>query len=462
MSKFLRNFINPEIKSEIKNNLTLSLPLIASQLVYASSPFVSTAMVARLGKDALAASVLISMIWFLCLVIFFGILNAVTVMVSHQYGARNYRGISETMGQGFILSGIICVFMFAVLQLVPLFLHWSAQPPVVLQLGHEYLHAMLWTIPSMVFLVFYEQFLTAIGRPKIVLRCSLLIIPIEIPLIYCLIFGKLGLPACGIAGVGYGLAVTFFVTLVGMVIYLVKAKYYQPYQIFARINTFNWNIQKEFLRVGLPMGFMHVIEVSAFTIMTFMIGHFGTVTLAAHQILMQYLGFAVNIVFAMSQAVSIRVGHAVGQQNLTDVKQASYVGVYLNFLLISLVALIFMLVPKFLIALDLQTNTAIDFNLVKQAQHLLFIGAIFLMLENFRIIGFGALRALKDTYFSMITSLIGFWIIGISLAFILGFTLNFKGPGIWWGLTLGIATATVIVLARLRYLLQKVDLAKLI
>ncbi len=41
---------------------------------------------------------------------------------------------------------------------------------------------------------------------------------------------------------------------------------------------------KELIHVGLPMGFMHVIEICAFTIMTFWIARFGTTTLAAHQI----------------------------------------------------------------------------------------------------------------------------------------------------------------------------------
>ncbi len=51
--------ITHSIKSEIKDTLSLSMPLVASQLIFACSGFIGTAMVAHLGKDALAASVLV-------------------------------------------------------------------------------------------------------------------------------------------------------------------------------------------------------------------------------------------------------------------------------------------------------------------------------------------------------------------------------------------------------------------
>ena len=101
--------IHHSIKSEIKNTLSLGIPLIASQLIYACSGFIGTAMVARLGEEALAASVLVSMIWMSLSVFFFGILNAVSVLVSHQYGARNDKAISDIMGQAFLFGMMICI-----------------------------------------------------------------------------------------------------------------------------------------------------------------------------------------------------------------------------------------------------------------------------------------------------------------------------------------------------------------
>lgn len=447
------------IRSEIKNTLAISLPLVSAQIVYASSGFLGTAMVAHLGEDALAASVMVSMIWMCLSVLFFGLLNSISVLVSHQYGANNYEGISKIMGQSFILGVIITLLLMTAILIVPFFLNLSEQPVHVIALANTYAYSLLWQIPALVMLIILEQFLAGINRAKIVLRISLMVVPIEIPLIYILIFGKFGLPECGIAGVGYGFATTYTLTFICMIWYLRKAKQYKPFGIFSRILEKNTRYLKELINVGLPMGFMHVIEICAFTVMTFWIARFGTTTLAAHQIVFQYLGFAITLVFAMSQAVTVRVGHSVGQQDLAAVRLASYVGMFINCIIVVIVAAFFFFIPHFFLRLDMNVNDPANLQLIRDASGLLSIAAVLLIFDNFRIIGFGALRGLKDTRFPMLASVISFWFVGLCAAYLFGFVWQGDGQGIWWGMTLGIATGAFLVLRRMQKLLRNVDLA---
>lgn len=218
---------------------------------------------------------------------------------------------------------------------------------------------------------------------------------------------------------------------------------------------------KELFKIGLPIGFMHVIEVSTFTVMTFWIAQFGTTLLAAHQIVIQYLNFAITLVFAMSQAVSIRVGHAVGREDIMGIRYASYSGLIINFLCVILISAAFTLFPKFFLSLDIDVNAIGNLALIRDASMLLFISAILLLFDNFRIVGFGALRALKDTRFAMFSSLIAFWFVGLSAAFIFGFLLKLAGVGIWWGIVAGIASGAIIIIARLYYLLTHLNHKKL-
>lgn len=461
MSTFPQEPIYYSIRTETKKTLSIAIPLIASQVVYASSCFIGTALVARLGENALAASVLVSMIWFALSVFFFGILNAVSVVVSHQYGAKNYAGISDSMGQSVLLGMIICFLLIIILFTLPFFFQFSAQPPAVLALANQYAFSLIWQVPALVFLIIYEQFLVGINRAKIVLRISLLVVPIEIPLIYALIFGKWGLPQCGVAGVGYGFAVTYTLTAIGLIYYLFQNKYFKRYGIFAKIKKVNPARLKEMVNLGLPMGFMHLIEVTTFTLATFWVAQFGTNILAAHQITMQYLGFVVTLVFAMSQAVTVRVGHAIGEQDVSKIRYAVYVGMIISFCCMAIIALAFAVFPTFFIRLDLDIYNPNHFNLVQTTAGLLIISAVLLIFDNFRIIGFGALRGLKDTRFPMYASFMGFWIVGLSTAYLFGFYFGLSGKGIWWGLTLGIASGAVMVLIRLQYLLKRIDLNKL-
>lgn len=450
------------IKSEIKENLNLSIPLVSSQLIYASSGFIGTALIAHLGQDALAASVLVSMIWMSLSVLFFGILNSVSVLVSHQYGAGNNNAISRIMGQAFILGVIVTVIMIALLCSMPYFLQFTTQPPVILKLATDYMHALLWTIPGLIMLIIYEQFLAGVNRTKLVLRISLLVVPIEIPLIYSLIFGKFGFPACGVAGIGYGFAITYTTAAIGLLFYLLKSNHFRRFAIFQRLSAIDYHLLTDLIRIGLPMGFMHVIEVSTFAITTFWIGCFGTVLLAAHQIMMQYLGFAITIVFAMSQAITVRVGHAVGKQDSLGIRRAIYVGMLLNFSCVLLIALSFNIFPQFFLQLDMDVHNPRHAALMNNAAMLLSIGGILMLFDNFRIIGFGALRGLKDTKFPMYASFISFWLIGLVTAFILGFTFHMQAQGIWWGLTGGIACGAILVIARLHYLLKRINIADLL
>lgn len=439
---------------EIKDTLTLSVPLVGSQLVYASSNFLSTAMVARLGEDALAASVLVSMIWMCLTVLFFGILNSISGLVSHQHGANQPTAISQLMGSAIFLGAIVTVIQIAILLSIPFVLHYSNQPPAVITQAVHYLHALLWSLPALVMLVILEQFLAGIGHAKIVLRVSLLIVPIEIPLIYALIFGKFGLPACGIAGIGYGFAMTYTVTLIGLIWHIQTSQHYRAFAVFKQLFHFNYQYLKELVVIGFPVGLMHVIELSAFTLMTFWIGHFGTTILAAHQIVLQYVWFAITLVFAMSQAVSIRVGFCAGSNNTQTVYYAAYVGMVINFICVALVALSFYFVPAFYLQLDLDLRAAANTQLIHDAMQLLAISAVLLVLDNFRIIGFGALRGLKQTKYPMYAALVSFWIVGLSTAYLLGFTYEYGGVGIWWGLTIGIGVGACMVLWRLEHALR--------
>lgn len=453
--------LSTSFKSEIKKTISLGIPLIVSQLIYASSYFVGTAMVAHISEDALAASVLVSMTWMTISTLFFGILNAVSVLVAHQFGAKNYQAISDIMGQAFKLGLIISIIMLIVLPTMSFFLQFTTQPPIVLTLSKEYLFALLWTIPGLIALIILEQFLIGINRAKFVLRISLLVVPIEIPIIYILIFGKFGLPKLGIAGIGYGFAITYTTTACVLTLILAKAKTFEKFAVFKHLRKFNFYWLKEFFNVGLPMGCMHVIEVTTFLFATFWIARFGTTMLAAHQILMQFLGFASTLIFAMSQAVTIRVGHAVGEQDLYGIKLAIYVGMLLSFLCVIIIAAGFIMFPSFFLRFDINIHAIKNASLLQDASILLGIAGILMLFDNFRIIGFGALRGLKDTQFCMYSSLIAFWIIGLSIAFFFGFILDWQGPGIWWGLTVGIAAGALMVCLRLQWLLKRINLTTL-
>jgi len=454
--------IHHSISSEVKSSLSVSIPLIASQLILSMSGFIGTAMIAHVNKMALAASVLVNMIWWTLSVLFLGLLNSTSVLVSQQYGAKNYKAISEVMGQAFLLGALICTPVMLIIACSPFFLKWSNQSVEVLNYARIYFHSLLWCIPGLLLLIIQEQFLTGIGRTKLVLAISILEVPIEVALIYVLVFGKLGIPALGIAGVGYGFTLAFSLTAIVLAIYLYYSKSAKQFAIFAGIGKFNKTYFNELLRVGWPIGMMYLIEVGAFAVATFFIARFSSITLAAHQIAFQYLGVTINIVFGMAQTVTIRIGQAAGRNDAVGVNYAAFVGMLLSASIMFLIAIIYFACPHLLISLDIDTQQANNTQLIKQASMLLGIIGIFQLFENFRIIEVGALRGLKDTKIPMLVSFISFWLVGLVSAYIFGFNFNLGGAGVWWGLTLGMACGAMILFFRMRHILRNVDLQEVV
>src|SRR3990167_5347475 len=197
------------IRREVKDSVALGFPLLMAWIIYSLSPFIGIVMIAKLGKDALAASILVTMIWGAGITFCFGIFHSVSVLVSQQLGAKNFEAISEVMGQAFFLNILLWVPLISLMLFVPYLVHWSLPSKEVILYVAQYAHALILAVPGLITLVIFEHFLSGIGRTKMSLWISLWEIPLEIFLMYIFVFGKLGIPAFGIAGVGYGLAFSF-------------------------------------------------------------------------------------------------------------------------------------------------------------------------------------------------------------------------------------------------------------
>lgn len=452
---------NEHFSHELKETISLSLPLIGSWLIYSLSGFIGTAMVARLGSDALAASVLVGILWMTVTVFFFGIFSSISILVSHQYGARQYNEISYIVGQGIILAILVCPPIMLSIFALPAILNLTAQTSAVTKLALEYGHAIIWSTPGVILLVVFEHFLNGIGRTKLSLWISVLEVPFEILFIYAFIYGKFGLPKCGIAGVGYGFTASYSITVIILMLYLARARFAQPFHIYRHVLSFKKHYFYEIIRVGCPIGITYLIEVTAFAFATFLMARFSTLILAAHQIVIQYMNMTTSAAYAISQAVGIRVGQNVGKQNINSVRNAARVGLIFSFSIMLCLSVIYMLFPHLLLRIDINVHMPHNRALMESAASLMVILGVFQLFDSMRIIETGALRGLKDTRFAMYASLFSFWVIGISSAYLFGFVYHLQGRGVWMGLTIGVIMAAFILYMRLRNRLKKIDLAEI-
>ena len=84
------------------------------------------------------------------------------------------------------------------------------------------------------------------------------------------------------------------------------------------------------------------------------------------------------------------------------------------------------------------------------AATLLPIAALFQIFDGIQVVGAGVLRGAADTRVPAIFAVIGYWALGLPLAWWLGLHTGMGPRGMWWGLTLGLSSVAILFLVRIR------------
>jgi multidrug resistance protein, MATE family len=437
-----------KIVKEATKSTWLTTPLIISYLVQASSVFLGTLFIAHLGRDELAASALGGSIYTTLIVFFVGILSSISVVVAQNYGAKNIAGIKHSVSQGFLMSVFFSIPLMLILWAAPLVFDLGKQSPHVVALTTDYLYPLIWTIFPFAILNMLEQFLIGLGKTKLVLWYSLMEVPLEIVAIYAFIFGKLGMPKCGIAGFGYGLTVVFTLTAIAFFAYIWQSKEYQAFKIFKHFFELKWRYLLELIRIGLPVGAMYIIELALFAVIAFMMGKIGENQLAAYQIAQQYLSLSMVIVYATSHSVTAQVGQAFGRKDKKTIELITFVNITLCSSVMLLVGVGYYLFARQLIGFDINPNDPSLSSLAHFAIRFLIFVGILQTFESGRVILLASLRGIKDTLIPMFITFIACWLVSLPVSYFCAFILQLESYGLWIGIISGTIAAISMLLIR--------------
>ncbi len=190
------------IRREVRATFLLAAPLALTQLAQMAMSFVDVMMIGRLGTAALAGGVLGSVLFFTLLLICMGVVMAVNPMVAQAAGAGDDDEVGRSARQGLWLAtalGVPLVFLFGPSEW---FLLAMGQEPQAASLAADYLLAIRWgIIPNLLFTAL-RGFCEGLARPRPVLIITLIAVLLNAFGNWVLMYGKLGLPALGLAGCG--------------------------------------------------------------------------------------------------------------------------------------------------------------------------------------------------------------------------------------------------------------------
>ncbi len=426
----------------------LSLPLVGSQLAAIAMATTDVIMMGWLGPTQLAAGALGSAIYMPIMHFGFGVATAVAPMAAQALGARDFRGVRRSIRQGFwVAAAFGAIFAVPLWQSGHIFV-LVGQKPELAALAQGYLRAALWGLIPLLWVIVLRGFLTAHARPRAVFVVMVVGIGVNALGNYALMFGNFGFPRLELVGAGLSTSVVDAFMALALIAFVLRDRRFRRYVLFARFWRSDWPRFVEVVRLGTPIGLMVLAESSLFGAAGLLMGLIGTAELAAHAIALQCAAVAFMVPLGISQAVTARVGLAVGARDHDGIGRAGWVGLWLGIAFTSISAAVFWLAGESLVGLYLDIDDARNAPVVGLAVSFLLIAALFQLVDGAQVIGAGALRGLRDTRVPMFLAIFGYWIVGMPTSAALAFWLDLGGQGIWIGLAVGLTVVAALVVWR--------------
>ncbi len=407
-------------KEFYKRLMTLGLPIALQNLVTTSLNMLDTLMIGQLGETAIGAVALSNQIYFLMILLTFGISSGSSVFTAQFWGKRDLKGVHHTVGLSLLLGCTGAgLFTLAALYLPHRILGLFTADQAVIAAAVPYLRitaiSYLFTAGTIIF----QGALRSIGVVKLPLYISAGALSLNALLNYALIFGKLGFPHLGITGAALattGARILETVILVSL-IYLDRspvAATLKEMKGLTRIflKKYFWRVSPVILNeIGWSMGV---------TMFTVIYARMGTSVLAAYNITDTFARLAFVLFFGSANASAIVLGNMIGEG-----RQLEAAG-HGRFLLLTVPLATTLITALVMIAspwIPLAFNVAPDVR--TYIREFLVVLAVFLLFKtsNMHII-VGILRSGGDTHYCMTIELLPLWLISIPLVAVSGLILG--------------------------------------
>jgi len=434
--------------AHLRATFALGVPLVGAQLAQMAINTTDVILVGWLGTTELAAVVLASQIFFIFFIFGTGFSAAVVPVVAHALGRKDTVSVRRSVRMGLWIVFAYGALTAPVLWFCEPILLKLGQQPDVAALAQDYLRVVQWGIFPALGLMALRSFVTGLEKGGVVLYVTIGMFFLNAAIAYLLIFGHFGAPNLGLIGAAVASVCANTLGFVLAVVYIESQKEMRAYEIFVRFWRPDWGMLKEISLLGLPISFTILAETSLFAAASLLMGTLGTQQLAAHGIALQFASIAFMIPLGLAQVATVRVGLALGRNDLLGVRRAA-VAVLLVGIIFTLVGgVIFAVFPRELGALFLDVHQPNAQAVLDFAAPLIVIAGIFQLVDGLQAVGAGLLRGLKDTRVPMILALIAYWPIGFACAYVLAFPLGYAGEGVWYGFVLGLAAAAVLLCGR--------------
>ena len=418
-----------DLRREFRPMMRLAAPLALAELGWMFMGIVDTVMAGPLGPAAVGAGSVGGMIFFPIAICGTGLLLGMDTLVSQAFGANDRQDTRRTLVNGIWLGMAIApVVVLALWATIPVLQVAGVNPRVLGMIG-PFITNLLWGVWPLLLYAAFRRYLQAMNIVKPVTFAMISANLINVAGNWILMFGHWGAPAMGVAGsaLSSSLARAYMAAVLAMVIAwnerhsggLLFHISWRP--DFTRI--------RRLLELGLPASGQILFEGAVFAVVTTMAARLDEASLAAHGIAVNVISTTFMVPLGISSAAAVRVGQAYGRRDFHGAAVAGWTALLLSLLFMGAAGILLAAAPGWIVRLYISDAAVVGMGAV-----LVRIAAMFELFDGLQVVAGGALRGIGDTRTPMLVHLVGYWAVGMPVAYELCFPLGWGAPGIWVGL----------------------------
>ena len=447
------------LSKEFRYNWKLSAPVIMGMLGHTFVGLVDNIMVGQLGSAELAAVSLGNSFFFVAMSLGIGFSTAITPLVAEADSENNFKKGKSAFKHGLFLCIVLSLLLFGMILLAKPLMYLMEQPEEVVLLTMPYLDIIAISLIPLIIFQGFKQFSDGLSLTKHAMYATIVGNLINVGLNYVLIFGKLGFPKMGIVGAGVGTLVSRLAMIAIIWTLLKNDKKASAFVTHIRLFILDSTMLKKIINLGLPSAMQMFFEVAIFTSAIWLSGLLGKNAQAANQIALNLSSMTFMIAMGLSVTAMIRVGNQKGLRNYEELQRIAKSIFLMGIMFASVFALLFLIFhdifPALYLDLDDVNNYSDNQEVVSIASKLLLVAALFQISDSAQVIFLGALRGLQDVKIPTLLTFIAYWMIGFPTSYFLGKETAYGSTGIWIGLLVGLASASIFLYLRFIYLTNR-------
>lgn len=371
--------------------------------------------VSKLGSSAMNAVFVGGLAAFASQTFFTGLLGYSTALVGQQLGVGRRSQCVIAAYQALIVAVAAWPLLLSLIPVVDSVFPRLGLPESQIPAQLQYFQLLMLGAGFGLFRSAFAGFFSGLGRTRVVMLASFVSMLTNVPLVWCLVFGKLGLPALGVTGAAIG---TLIASGLGVAVLAWAFFAAEGARSLGPLPRFGLDrpLMGDLIRKGTPSGVEFFLNMLAFQTIVVLFQRQGESSATAASIVFAWDMVSFVPLVGIEVGVTSLVGRHKGAGNHAGVRRALRSGLKLGWAFSAVVLAAFLLAPGALVDVFRANSPNATFELARPlAMSMIRIASLYVTIEAVLLVFTGALRGVGDTLFAMIASNGMHWLLVLAL-----------------------------------------------